>query len=167
MRFTEGFMIIPQFFLALLLVSIFGASIWIIIIVIGILSWPSTARLVRAEFLSLKERAFIESARALGAKDARIISREILPSVMSPVITNASLQMSRAILLEAALSFLGLGDPNIISWGAMLKDAQTYIGYGWWLSVFPGLAIFLTTMALNNIGDGLKDALNPRLKGGH
>ena len=164
MRICEMFLVLPQFFLALLLVSIFGASIWNIIIVIGLLSWPGTARLVRAEFLTLKERAFVEASISIGMNDRGIIFGEILPNAMSPVITNASLRMARAIILESSLSFLGLGDPSLVSWGKMLKDAQALLSYGWWLPFFPGLAISLTVYALNSIGDGLTDTLNPRFR---
>ena len=164
MRITELFLVIPRFFLALILVALFGASVWNLIFAIAILSWPGTARLVRAEFLSLKEREFVDAARTLGAGDLNLIVDEILPNATPPIIVNGSLEVARAILLEAGLSFLGLGDPNMASWGYMLNNAQRFIRQAWWMAVFPGLAIFLVALGLNLVGDGLNDALNPRLK---
>jgi len=164
MRFTEMFLVIPRFFLILLIVALFGGSIWNVMIVIGITSWPGTAKLVRAEFLSLKEREFVEAARLVGAKDSRIIFMHILPNALSPVIVNSSLRIAGAILSEAGLSFLGLGDLTHITWGQMLNRSQLFMRIAWWMAVFPGLMIFLTVLSLNLIGDGLNDALNPRLK---
>ncbi|MDB5488376.1 MAG: transporter permease [Reyranella sp.] len=164
MRITEMFQILPQFFLAIIVVALFGSSIWNIVFVIGILTWPVTARLLRAEFLSLRKREFVDAARALGMSDFDLIVREILPNALPPIIVNASLQISGAILLEASLSFLGLGDPDGMSWGIMLHNAQEYFNRAWWMAAFPGLALFTTTLALNLTGDGLNDALNPRLR---
>lgn len=164
MRITEMFQVLPQFFLAIIIVALFGSSIWNIVFVIGILTWPVTARLLRAEFLTLRKREFVEAARALGMSDFDLIVREILPNALPPIIVNASLQISGAILLEASLSFLGLGDPNAMSWGIMLHNAQEYFNRAWWMAAFPGLALFITTLALNLTGDGLNDALNPRLR---
>ncbi len=164
MRVTEMFQILPQFFLAIIVVALFGSSIWNIVFVIGILTWPVTARLLRAEFLSLRKREFVDAARALGMSDFDLIVREILPNALPPIIVNASLQISGAILLEASLSFLGLGDPEAMSWGIMLHNAQEYFNRAWWMAAFPGLALFTTTLALNLTGDGLNDALNPRLR---
>lgn len=164
MRFTEMFLVIPRFFLILLIVALFGGSIWNVMIVIGITSWPGTARLVRASFLSLKEREFVEAARLVGSKDSRIIFKHILPNALSPVIVNSSLRVAGAILSEAGLSFLGLGDLTHITWGQMLNRSQLFMRIAWWMAVFPGLMIFLTVLSLNLIGDGLNDALNPRLK---
>lgn len=164
MRVTEMFQILPRFFLAIIIVALFGSSIWIIIFVIGILTWPITARLLRAEFLALNKREFVEAARALGMNNFDIIIREILPNALPPIIVNASLQVAGAILLEASLSFLGLGDPDVMSWGIMLHNAQEYFNQAWWMAVFPGLALFITTLGLNLVGDGLNDALNPRLR---
>lgn len=165
MRLTEFFQVIPRFFLALVIIALFGSSIWNIIIVIGILSWPITARLVRVEFLSLKEREFIEGAKAIGVSDLKIILRHILPNATPPIIVSGSLQIARAILLEAGLSFLGLGDPNQISWGVMLYNAQRFLRHAWWTATFPGIAIFLVVLGFNLMGDGLNDALNPKQKG--
>lgn len=164
MRITEMFQILPQFFLAIIVVALFGSSIWNIVFVIGILTWPVTARLLRAEFLSLRKREFVDAARALGMSDFDLIVREILPNALPPIIVNASLQISGAILLEASLSFLGLGDPDAMSWGVMLHNAQEYFNRAWWMAAFPGMALFATTLALNLTGDGLNDALNPRLR---
>jgi peptide/nickel transport system permease protein len=162
---TEWVLVIPRFFLALLLVAIWGASTWNIIVAIGVLSWPLTARLIRAEFLALKEREFVMAARAVGSGDVAIITRQILPNALAPVVVNGSLEVGSAILLEAAMSFLGLGDPRAVSWGSMLFNAQGFFRDAWWMSVFPGLAIFLVVLSLNLIGDGLNDALNVRLAG--
>ena len=164
MRITEMFQVLPRFFLAIVFVAFFGASMWNIIIVIGILTWPTTARLLRAEFLALEKREFVEAARAMGRGDISLIVVEMLPNAISPVIVNASLQVAGAILLEAGLSFLGLGDPSVVTWGFMLHNSQEYFHQAWWLAAFPGMALFLTALALNLMGDGLNDALNPRLR---
>ncbi|MDR7486430.1 MAG: ABC transporter permease [Armatimonadota bacterium] len=164
MRITEFFLVIPTFLLALVLVAVFRPSIWNIIATIGVLGWPSTARLVRAEFLSLKAREFVTAARAMGAGSARIVFREILPNATPPVVVNTSLGVASAILVEAGLSFLGLGDPNLFSWGLMLRNSREFLRMAWWMPTFPGLAIFLTVLSLNLVGDGLNDALNPRLR---
>jgi len=165
MRITEFFLVIPRFFLVLIIVALFGNSLWNIIFVIGVLSWPVTARLVRVEFLSLREKEFVEGVRAVGASDSRIILRHILPNASPPIIVSGSLQIARAILTEAGLSFLGLGDPNQISWGVMLYNAQRFLRHAWWTATFPGLAIFLVVMGFILVGDGLNDALNPKQKG--
>jgi peptide/nickel transport system permease protein len=165
MRLTEFFLVIPRFFLVLIIVALFGSSIWNIILVIGVLSWPVTARLVRAEFLSLREKEFVEAVRAMGVPDLRIILRHLLPNAAPPIVVSGSLQIARAILMEAGLSFLGLGDPNQASWGVMLYNAQRFLRHAWWTAAFPGLAIFLLVMGFNLVGDGLNDALNPRQKG--
>src|SRR3954447_14606689 len=141
MRMTEVFQVMPRFFLALIIVAMFGADLWGTIFVIGILSWAEIARLVRAEFLSLRERPFVMAARAYGASDRQIIFREILPNALTAVIVAASLQVPSAILLEASLSFIGAGDPGVMSWGRMLNNAQQYMRQGWWTATFPGLAI--------------------------
>jgi len=164
MRMTELFQIMPRFFLALIIISLFGAGLGKVIFVIGVLSWPPTARLIRAEFLSLKQREFIEAARATGMGDLGLCFQQILPNALAPAVVAGSLDVAQAILLEASLSFFGLGDPNLISWGSMLYGAQGYLHQGWWLSVFPGTAIFLTVLAFNLMGDGINEALNPRLR---
>jgi peptide/nickel transport system permease protein len=165
MRVTEMFQVLPRFFLAIIFVAFFGPNIWNIIIVIGILTWPATARLLRAEFLVLTRREFVEAARAMGMSDRKLIVGEILPNAVPPVIVNASLEIASAILLEASLSFLGLGDPSLMSWGMMLHNSQEYFNRAWWMAAFPGMALFLTALGLTLVGDGLNDALNPRLRG--
>jgi len=164
MRITELFLVLPRFLVALVMVALFGSSVLNVIFVIGILSWPGTARLVRAEFMSLKEREFAQAAKALGASDGNLILDEILPNASPSIIVNGSLQVASAILVEGGLSFLGLGDPNMPSWGLMLGNAQRFIRTAWWMAVFPGISIFLVVLGLNLVGDGLNDALNPRLK---
>ncbi len=164
MRVSEIMQTIPQFFLALLIVALTGRGLWKIIGVLAILGWPLTARLVRAEFLSLKQREFVEAARAIGMPDLAIGLRVILPNALSPVIVAATLGVAEAILLESGLSFFGLGDPNLMSWGLMLQNAQGFLRRAWWMAVFPGLAIFVAVLAFNVFGDGLNDALNPRLR---
>ncbi len=163
MRGTEFFLVIPSFLLALILVAVSGPSIWNVILTIGLLGWPSTARLIRAEFLSLKEREFVMAARAIGASPFRIVFRQILPNAAPMAVVNTSLGVATAILIEAGLSFLGLGDPNLFSWGQMLRNSREFLRVAWWMPTFPGLAIFLTVLSVNLVGDGLNDALNPRL----
>ena len=164
MRATEYVLVIPRFFLALLIVALLGTGITKIIMVIGLLGWPEIARVVRAQFLTFKEREFVLAARAMGMKDRKIIFAEILPNAIPPAIVVGSFLVARAILLEAGLSFLGLGDPNFISWGMLLSDAQERMWYSMWLAIFPGLAISLLVLSINLFGDGINDALNPKLK---
>lgn len=164
MRLTELFQVVPRFFFALMITALFGASFYNIIVVIGILSWPSVARLVRAEFLSLREREFVLAVKGLGAKTTSIIFREILPNALTPVVVVFSLEIANAIILESMLSFLGMGDPTAFSWGYMLNTAQAYLRLAWWLAAMPGFGILLTVLAFNLTGDGLNDALNPRLR---
>lgn len=163
MRFTEFFQTIPNFALAIVLVAIMQPSVASIVLAIALVSWPPVARLVRAEFMSLRHREYVEAARLVGQTNRTIILRQILPNTLSPIIVLASLMVATAILLESALSFLGLGDPNVMSWGYMIGAARTVIRQAWWLSFFPGLAILLTVLALNLVGEGLDDALNPKL----
>ena len=163
MRFTELFQTVPSFVLAVVLVAIFTPSLASIVVAIAIVSWPPVSRVVRAEFLSLRSREFVQAAEVLGRSRASIVFREILPNALSPIIVLASLMVASAILLESALSFLGLGDPNLMSWGFMIGQGRSVIRLAWWMSVFPGLAIFLTVLALNLVGEGLGDALNPRV----
>jgi peptide/nickel transport system permease protein len=162
-RVTELFQVIPRFVLALLVVALFGSGIWKLILVIGILSWPQAARVVRGQFLALRGAAYVDAARVLGLSGGRIIFSEILPNVLAPVVVIASLDVAGAILLEASLGFFGLGDPNLVSWGMMLNNAQAHLRQAWWMSLFPGLAISLAVLGFNLIGDGLNDAANPRL----
>ncbi|SMF77127.1 peptide/nickel transport system permease protein [Tistlia consotensis] len=163
MRFTEFFQTIPNFALAIVLVAILQPSTESVIVAIGIVSWPPVARLVRGEFLSLRSREFVQAARVVGQSNLQIIFGQVLPNTLSPIIVMASLMVATAILLESSLSFLGLGDPNTMSWGYMIGAARTVIRQAWWMSVFPGVAILLTVLALNLVGEGLNDALNPRL----
>ncbi|MEM8552008.1 MAG: ABC transporter permease [Pseudomonadota bacterium] len=163
MRFTEFFQTIPSFALAIVLVAIFQPSLTSIVVAIAVVSWPPVARLVRAEVMSLKRREFVEAARLAGLSNRTILVRQVLPNAMSPIIVMASLMVATAILLESSLAFLGLGDPNIMSWGYMIGASRTVIRTAWWLSFFPGVAILITVLALNLIGEGLSDALNPKL----
>ena len=166
MRFVDTMLCFPSFFLILAVVALLGPSIFNIMIVIGVTSWMGTSRFVRAEFLSLRERDFTQAARALGVKDARIIFRHILPNALAPVFVTATLKVASAILIEAGLSFLGFGvQPPAPSWGNILTEGRTYIFDAWWLTVFPGLSILLTVLSFNLLGEGLRDALDPRLRG--
>lgn len=165
MRFVDIMLCFPTFFLILAVIAFLDPSIWNIMIVIGITSWMGVARLVRAEFLSLREREFVLAARAVGAGDLRLIFRHMLPNALSPVLVSATLGIAGAILTESALSFLGIGvQPPTPSWGNMLIAGKQTLGYAWWLSVFPGLAILITVLGYNLLGEGIRDALDPRLK---
>ena len=163
MRFTEFFQTVPGFVLAVVIVAIFTPSLLSIVAAIAIVSWPPVARVVRAEVLSLRSREFVQAAQVLGRSHLSILVRDILPNAMSPILVLASLMVASAILLESALSFLGLGDPNLMSWGYMIGAGRSVIRLAWWMSVFPGVALFLTVLALNLVGEGLTDALNPRI----
>ena len=163
MRFVDIMLCFPTFFLMLAVIAMLEPSIWYIMIVIGLTGWMGVARLVRAEVLSLRERDFVLAARAIGASDLRIIFRHILPNALSPVIVTATLGVAGAILTESALSFLGIGvQPPTPSWGNMLTAGKDYLEFAWWLSLFPGLAILVTVIAYNLVGEGLRDALDPR-----
>lgn len=163
MRLTEAFQIVPNFVLLLLLVLIFGSRITTVTVAIGIVSWTAPARLTRAEFLTLRNREFVQSCRVLGMSDIRIIFGEILPNALPPVIVYASVIMALAILLESALAFLGLSDPNVASWGNLIADGRRVLGTDWYVAAFPGLAILVTVLSISLIGQGLNDVLNPRL----
>lgn len=164
MRFTEFFQTIPQLAMAVVLVATFTPTIYSIVGAIAIVSWPPVARLVRSEFLSLKQREFVQAAIVIGQKPARIIFTQILPNAISPIIVTASLMIATAILTESALSFLGLGDRNLMSWGFMIGAARTMLREAPLMSVLPGIAILLTVLAINLIGEGLNDAMNPQLR---
>jgi peptide/nickel transport system permease protein len=164
-RLIEVFQTFPPFLLVIVLVSITEPSVVTIMLAIGIVSWPSIARLVRAEFRSLRERDFVLAAQSLGYPTGRIIFREILPSAMAPVIVTASVMVATAILSESALSFLGLGDPNLVSWGSMIGAGRDQLRTAWYLVALPGTALVLCVLSLNLLGDGLNDALNPRARG--
>jgi len=163
MRLSELFQSMPRFLFALVIVVFFGSSIWNVVIVIGLLSWPRAARMVRAEFLRLRQSEFVLAAKALGTSSRRIIFRQILPNTLHILLVTGTLEVGAAIVIEAGLSFLGAGDPNLVSWGHMLHNAQRFLRTAWWFSVFPGGAIFVTVLAMNMVGDGINDALNPRL----
>jgi peptide/nickel transport system permease protein len=166
MRFVDIMLCFPSFFLILTVVALLGPSLFKVMVVIGITSWMGTSRFVRAEFLSLRERDFAQAAKALGVKDRRIIFRHILPNALAPVFVTATLDVATAILVEAGLSFLGFGvQPPAPSWGNILTEGRTYIFDAWWLTVFPGLAILVTVLSFNLLGEGLRDALDPRLRG--
>jgi peptide/nickel transport system permease protein len=166
MRFVDVMLCFPTFFLILAVIAFIEPSIWIIMAVIGMTSWMGVCRLVRAEFLSLKERDFVQSARALGVGNVGIIVRHILPNSLTPVMIAAILGIAGAILTESALSFLGVGvQPPTPSWGNILTSGKDNIQIAWWLSLFPGLAILVTVLAYNLLGEGLRDALDPRLRG--
>jgi peptide/nickel transport system permease protein len=164
MRLTEFFQVIPAFILAMVVVALFQPSLGTIILAISISTWTGTARILRAEFMSLRERDFVTAARAAGSRSARIMTREILPNALPPMIVNASLGVGVAILFEAGLSFLGLGDPNVMSWGYMIGSSRVYIRQAWWTVTFPGVAIFLTVLSLSLVGDWLNDFLNPKAR---
>jgi len=165
MKLCEVFQSLPMFLFALVIVSFFGNSIWNIVIVIGFVTWPRMARLVRAEILHIKEMEFVMAARAIGSGSLRILLRHLFPNVLHVFVVTLSLDVGTAIIVEASLSFLGAGDPNLMSWGRMLYNAQRFLRRAWWMAVFPGLSIFLTVLSLNVLGDALNDALNPRLRG--
>ena len=166
MRFVDIMMCFPAFFLILTVIALLGPSIFNVMVVIGLTSWMGAARLVRAEVLSLKEREFVMAARAVGFGNRRIIFRHVLPNALAPVIVSATLGIAGAILLEAGLSFLGFGvQPPAPSWGNILTEGRVYIFDAWWLTVFPGCAILVTVLAFNLVGEGLRDALDPRLRG--
>lgn len=164
MRVTEFFQVLPALLLAMVLVSLFSPSTFTIIFAIGVVSWPGVARLTRAEFLKIKEREYVLAEKAIGARSRRIIWRVILPNSLPPLIVAMALGVGAAILFEAGLSFLGLGDPNTYSWGYMIGASRDYIWDTWWAITFPGLAIFFTVLSISLIGDGLNDALNPKLR---
>jgi peptide/nickel transport system permease protein len=166
MRFVDVMLCFPSFFLMLTVVALLGPSLFKVMVVIGITSWMGTARFVRAEFLSLRERDFTQAAKALGVKDFRIIYRHILPNAMAPVFVTATLGVATAILVESGLSFLGFGaQPPAPSWGNILTEGRAYIFDAWWLTVFPGFAILVTVLSFNLVGEGLRDAIDPRLRG--
>jgi peptide/nickel transport system permease protein len=164
MRVTEFFQIIPSFVLLMVLVAFLEPSLISTVIGIALISWPQVARVVRGEFLSLRHREFVDAARVLGMGDAQIIFTQILPNALAPIVVVSSMMVGSAILTESALSFLGLGDPNLLSWGSMIGSSRSAMWVAWWTTVLPGLCIMVTVLALNFIGDGLNDVLNPRTK---
>ncbi|MFA6142900.1 MAG: ABC transporter permease [Candidatus Omnitrophota bacterium] len=165
MRFVDVMLCFPTFFLILAVIAILEPSIFNIMIVIGATSWMGVARLVRAEILTLKERDYVAAAKVMGANDAWIIAKHLIPNAIAPVLVSATLGIGGAILVESALSFLGIGvQPPTPSWGNILMDGKSTLGVAWWLTVFPGVFILLTVLAYNLLGEGLRDILEPRLK---
>lgn len=164
MRVTELFQIIPNVVFVLTIVSVLGPHIEAITLAVGLVSWPPIARLTRAEFLSFKEREFVQASRAVGMSPLRIVAAEILPNALPPVIVMSSLVVAGAILYESVVSFLGLGDPNIASWGRLVGEGRSLIRSAWYICAVPGVAIMLAVLSLNLVGDGLNDALNPKLQ---
>ena len=164
MRMVDVMLCFPAFFLILAVITFMGPSIWYIMIIIGLTGWMGVARLVRAETLSIREMDYITAARCIGCSDRRIIFRHILPNVMSPILVSATLGIAGAILTESALSCLGIGvQPPTPSWGNILTAGKDYIEFAWWLSLFPGMAILITVLAYNLLGEGIRDALDPRV----
>ncbi len=164
MRVTELFQTIPAFIFAIVLVSIFQPSVTSIVLAIGTVSWPPVARLTRGEFLTLRSREFVQACVTVGMGDLRIIVRHILPNALAPIIVTGSLMVATAILTEAGLAFLGLGDPNVMSWGTIIGAGREVLRTAAYVTTIPGIAILLTVLALNLVGEGLNDALNPKLK---
>ncbi|MPY98666.1 MAG: ABC transporter permease subunit [Actinophytocola sp.] len=162
MRLTEAFQVLPRFFLAIVVIAFFGPGVDRLVLVLGFTSWPMLARVVRAEVLSLKEREFVAAAQAHGASNARVVVREILPNALPAAIALLGLILAQVILIEASLGFLGLGDPNAMSWGYLANEAQRFLRVAWWLPLFPGLAILLAVLGLNLLGDAITDVLGGR-----
>lgn len=161
-RATELFQVLPRFFLAIVVVALFGPGLNRLILVLGLTSWVLLARVIRAEVLSLREREFVEAASASGASGLRIVVREILPNALPVAVAYLGLVLAQVLLIEASLGFLGLGDPNVISWGAMASDARQFARVAWWLPFFPGMAVVLAVLGLNLLADGVTDVLSGR-----
>ncbi|MEN8245220.1 MAG: ABC transporter permease [Thermodesulfobacteriota bacterium] len=164
MRITEFFQVLPPLLFAMVLITLFSPTLWTIALSIGLVSWTGVARLTRSEFLRIREQEFVMAARSIGARNWRLIWRVILPNALPPLIVTTTLITGVAILFEAGLSYLGLTDPNVMSWGFMIGSNRDYIFESWWAITFPGLAIFLTVLAVSLVGDGLTDAFNPKLR---
>lgn len=163
-KITEFFQILPPLLFAMVLVTLFGQTLTTVTIAIGVVSWPTAARLTRAEFLRLRNLDFVKASRAAGAGNGHLILRVVLPNALPPIIVSATMAIGVAILFEGGLSFLGLGDPNTMSWGLMIGQNRNYVLDGWWTVIFPGAAIFVAVLAISLIGDGINDAINPRLR---
>jgi peptide/nickel transport system permease protein len=163
-RVTEFFQVLPALLFAMVLITLFGPRLVTVAIAIGVVAWTAMARLTRAEFLRIKQLDFVRSARSIGASNVRIMLRTILPNALPPIIVAGTLAAGSAILAEASLSFLGLSDRNVMSWGLMIGSSRLYLREAWWAVTFPGLAIFLTVLAISLVGDGLNDAFNPKLR---
>ena len=164
MRLTEFFQVLPTLLFSMVIVALFGASLAMITLAIGLVSWPAVARITRAEFLRIRELEYVTAARASGVRDAALIFGVILPNAAPPIIVQAALMVGSAILFEAGLSFLGLTDPNVVSWGQIIGSNRQYILDASYTVTVPGLAIFVTVLAISLVGDGLNDALNPKLR---
>jgi len=162
MRVTDFVLVVPRFFLAVVVIALFGAGTDRLILVLGLTSWPAIARVVRAQTLSLVRREFVDAARALGATDTRVLIRYVLPGALPPALVVISLNAAGVILLEAGLSFIGLGDPHRMSWGYLANNAQRFLRVAWWIALFPGATIALAVLGLNLLGDALNDLLDPR-----
>ncbi|MEM1610279.1 MAG: ABC transporter permease [Sulfolobales archaeon] len=162
-RITDIFFVIPTFFIAVTLAAIYGSNIALIMLIIGLTTWPITARIMRAQVLVVKELPYVEAVKAIGASSLRIIARHIIPASIQPAIANTILQVANAIVIEAGLSYLGLGDPNLPSWGRIIYEGQPYISTAWWISIFPGIFLLITVAGLNLLGDAIYRKLTPRI----
>jgi peptide/nickel transport system permease protein len=162
MRLTEFVQVVPRFFLAVLVIALFGPGLDRLVLVLGLTSWPAIARVVRAETLSLARREFVEAAHALGASAGRVLARHVLPNALPAAVVVVSVNAGTVILMEAGLGFIGLGDPQAISWGYLVNNAQRFLRVAWWMALFPGLAIALAVLGLNLFGDALNDLVDPR-----
>jgi peptide/nickel transport system permease protein len=162
MRIAEIFQVIPTFVLAALIVALYGAGVVQVVAVIGLLAWPQTARLMRGEVMRIKKLQFVDALRCLGIEEGVILLREVMPNAFAPMLAVGTLIIGQAILLEAALSFFGLSSPDVVSWGRMLNSGQRFLNSAWWLSLFPGVAVLLTVLSFNLLGDGIGAALDPR-----
>lgn len=162
-KVTEFFQVIPGLILSLVAAALLGSNVWIIVIILAVTMWPSVARIARAEAMRISQLGYVESARTAGFRGPRILASEVVPNAMPPVLVATTMTVGRAILIESGLSFLGIGDANRPSWGALLSSAQAYLSSGWWLALFPGACIFLVVLAVNMLGDTLNDALNPSI----
>ena len=164
MRITEFFQVLPTLLFSMVIVALFGASLEVVTIAIGIVSWTAVARITRAEFLRIRELEYVTASRAAGATNITLMTRVILPNALPPIIVQAALMVGSAILFEAGLAFLGLSDPNVVSWGQIIGSNRPYILDAGFTVTIPGLAIFVTVLSISLIGDGLNDALNPKLR---
>jgi len=165
MRLTEFFQVLPPLVFAMVIVAVFSSDVGVVIFAIAITTWTTEARLTRAEFLKIKEREYVMSARAIGSRNFRIISKVILPNAMPPLVIAITLRVGLTIIYEAALSFLGLTDPDVITWGKMIGQSRDFFFDAWWTVTFPGVAILIIVLSIAMIGDGLNDAFNPKLRG--
>lgn len=164
MRLTDFFQVVPRFLLAVVLVAVLEPSLWVVVLSLGVTSWTHTARVVRAEVLGLRQREYVQAALAAGMSHTRIILRHVLPNALTPILVSTSIVVAGCILAESGLSFLGLGDPNAISWGAMIGSGREALRTGWYMVAIPGLAVMLTVWSLNVLGDLLNQTFNPKLR---